>query len=251
MIHLVIPDQHAHPDHSNERFDWLGRLILDLKPDKVINIGDGGDFSSLSGYDKGKRSFVGRSYRRDLDSFLDGQNRIFEPIRRSKKRLPESFYFVGNHEQRIDKALDSSPELTGTLGIDDLDLKEWYDHVIPYEGGTPGVKEIDGIHYAHYFVSGVMGRSVSGEHPAYTLLSKQYASCTQGHTHVLDYAVRTAANGRKLHGLVCGVYQDYRSDWAGEVNDLWWSGVVIKREVTDGQYNAQFVSIAEMKKLYG
>ena len=39
-VHLVIPDPHAHPDHNNNRADWLGQLILDLKPDVVVNLGD-------------------------------------------------------------------------------------------------------------------------------------------------------------------------------------------------------------------
>ena len=31
-VHLVVPDSHAHPDYNNDRADWLGQLIADLKP---------------------------------------------------------------------------------------------------------------------------------------------------------------------------------------------------------------------------
>ena len=58
--HLVVPDPHAHPDFSNIRFDWLAQLIIDLKPDHVICLGDFGDLPSLCSYDKGTKGFEGR-----------------------------------------------------------------------------------------------------------------------------------------------------------------------------------------------
>ena len=64
-VHLVVPDIHAHPDHNNDRADWLGKLILDIKPDVVVNIGDMWDMPSMSSYDKGTKGFYGRSYRKD------------------------------------------------------------------------------------------------------------------------------------------------------------------------------------------
>jgi hypothetical protein len=47
LTHLIIPDAHAHPDYSNDRFTWLGKLIGDVRPDVVINIGDWFDLPSL------------------------------------------------------------------------------------------------------------------------------------------------------------------------------------------------------------
>lgn len=252
ITHLIIPDGHAHPDHNNRRFDWLGKLILDLRPDKVINLGDGADMPSLSSYDSAKsKGFHGRTYRRDIDAFLESQERLWGPIKKSKKRKPWSVYLEGNHEERIRRAILSNPELEGTYGIKDLDLPRHYDEFIPYVGNTPGVINVDGVLYAHYFVSGVMGRAISGEHTAYSLLTKEFVSCTQGHVHTFDYAVRTTGDGRKVHGLVAGVFQDYESDWAGEVNKMWSSGVAIKRNVDKGHYDLQWVSLQALKREYG
>ena len=249
--HLVIPDQHAHPNHDNRRADWLAKLIIDVKPDVVINIGDGADMPSLSSYDKGKRSFNGRTYRKDIDAHLDFQNRVWEPVRRRKRKLPRSIYCIGNHEQRIEKALDLSPELVGTMGMEDLQLERWYDEVVPYRGSTPGVTEVDGIAYAHYFVSGLLGRPISGEHPAYSILTKQFVSATCGHSHVFDLCIRTDVKGRKIMATHCGVYQDYEADWAGECNHIWSKGVLIKRNVEDGSYDPQWISIGSLEKEYG
>lgn len=249
--HLVLPDQHAHPDYTNERADWLGRFIKEVKPDVVINIGDAADMPSLSSYDRGKRSFYGRSYRKDIDSHLEFQDRLWGPMKRSKKKMPLRIIHEGNHEERIERALDLSPELSGTISFADLDFDNYYDIVIRYDGLNPGINTLDGISYAHYFVSGVKGLAVSGEHPGYSLITKEFVSCTQGHTHTLDFATRVSATGNRLCGLVCGVYQDYRSSWAGQANDLWWSGVILKKNVSAGSYDPQFISLDALRKEYG
>jgi len=249
--HLIVPDPHAHPDFHNDRADWLGALIKDIKPDVVINIGDAADVPSLSSYDKGTRAFMGRNYRADIDAHLDFQERMWGPVRRSKKKKPYSVVFEGNHEHRIKRALNLSPELEGAIGFNDLDFNQYYNDVIEYNGQTPGIHVVDGVHYAHYFVSGVMGRAIGGEHPAYSLLTKEFVSCTCGHVHTADYAIRTTVGGKKINGLVAGVYQDYWSDWAGEVNRLWWRGLVVKRNVEDGHYDPQFISMEALEKEYG
>lgn len=216
----------------------------------MINIGDSADMESLCSYDKGKRSFQGRSYAKDIEAHLEFQDRLFGPVRRRKKKLPRTVFLEGNHEHRIEKALDLSPELEGTIGLEDLDLDRYYDEVIRYKGSTPGIISIDGVSYAHYFVSGIMGRPLSGKHPAFSLVSVGGTSCTAGHSHLADWHVHSGVNGRKTMGCVVGVYQDYDAPWAGVVNDLWWRGVVLKENVSGGVYDPRFISLQSMKKEY-
>ncbi len=249
--HLVIPDPHAHPDYSNERFDWLAKLIIDVKPDVVVNLGDHFDMPSLSGYDKGTKGFEGRRFIKDIASGLEAHERMWEPVKRTKKRMPYRVVLEGNHEKRLKSAVNKTPELDGAISFSQFEFERWYDNIVEYQGQTPGIVTIDGVNYAHYFVSGVMGRPIGGEHPAYSLLTKEFTSCTCGHVHTADYSVRTTVDGRKIHGLVAGVYQDYHSDWAGEVNKLWWRGVVVKRGVHDGAYDPQFISLDQLRKEYG
>ena len=249
--HLVIPDPHAHPDFGNERFDWLAKLIIDIKPDVVINMGDHFDMPSLSGYDKGTKGFEGRRFVKDIASGIEAHERMWEPVKRTKKKLPYRVVLEGNHEQRLKRAVNSAPELDGAISFSQYQFDLWYDDVVEYDGGTPGVINIDGINYAHFFISGVMGRPISGEHPAYSLLSKQYVSCTAGHLHTTDYCVRHTAQGKTIHGLVAGVYQDYTSGWAGKANELWWRGVVVKRCVDAGTYDPEWISIDRLRQEYG
>lgn len=249
---LVIPDQHAHPDYSNRRADLAGKFMVDLKPDIVVNIGDAADMPSLSAYDKGKRSFIGRSYAADIAGHLNFQERLWHPYRHQKKRLPYSFFCEGNHEHRIERALDFSPELVGTLDFNDLETDYFYDETIKYDGATPGTVEIEGITFAHFLVSGVKGLPVSGEHPAHSLIAKRLKSAVVGHIHTTDYSVRTDATGRRVQAIVAGVFQDYEAPWAGsQVNMLWWPGLIVLRNVENGTFDPEWVSLAALEKTYG
>ena len=111
--YLIIGDQHAHPDHNNDRADWLGQFIKDRRPDVVVNIGDGWDLPSLSSFDKGKASFHGASYERDIDAGLDFQDRVWHPMKQSKKKMPHTVFLEGNHCHRISKVLEYEPHLAG------------------------------------------------------------------------------------------------------------------------------------------
>lgn len=248
--HLIISDPHATHGTSNRRAEWLGKLISDLKPDVVINIGDNADMPSLSDYDRGKKIFQGRSYRNDVDAHLDFNDRLWSTVKKQKRKLPRRVFCIGNHEHRIDRAIQKSPELDGAIGYHDLELDRYYDEVVEYNGNTPGTICIDGVFYGHFFVSGVMGRSVGGEHPAYSLLTKRFASHTCGHVHTADLCFRSLPTGKKILGCVVGCFQEHDADWAGEVNKLWWRGIVHKRNVEDGVYDPNFISLHTIKKEY-
>ena len=117
---LIIGDPHAHPDYDNKRFTSLGKFIAKEKPDAVVCIGDMADMPSLSSYDKGTKGFEGRRYYRDVNAVLDAQDKLFAPIRKAKKYKPKMYMCLGNHEDRITRAVNSSPELEGAIGLDDL-----------------------------------------------------------------------------------------------------------------------------------
>lgn len=248
--HLVIPDTHAHFQHHNKRAEWLGYLINDVKPDVVIHLGDSADMPSLSSYDRGTKGFQGRTYRADVDAHLDFNDRLWNIVRSAKRKLPFRVILEGNHEHRIKKAINIQPELEGAISFADLELDRYYDEVVEYNGRSPGVITVDGISYAHFFISGVMGKAIGGIHPAYSILQKGHGSSTAGDLHLLSYDVQTGIGGRRIQGMVAGCYQDYDADWAGEANRLWWRGVIVKRNVENGNYDPTFISIDAIKKEY-
>lgn len=252
--HLVIPDAHAKYGQNLRRFDWLGQIIVDELPDVIICIGDLADMESLSSYDRGTKGFEGRRYYKDLEAAHEAQRRIMAPIakynakRKYKKYNPRFVMTLGNHENRINRAINADQILDGTISVDDLKYKEfgWEVHDFLDE------VVIDGVTYSHYFVSGVMARPIGGEHPATMLLNKRHRSCTAGHLHLADWSQRTEAGGKHIMGLLCGCYLEDDEEYVPKsVNEMWWKGLVIKRNVKDGMYDPQFLSLNTIKRRFG
>lgn len=243
--HLIIPDSHAKPGVSNRRYQWLGQLIADIKPDVIVNIGDHADMESLSSYDRGTKGFEGRRYSKDIDAAV-AANELLEYYGSKGWRDARKIMTVGNHEDRITRATNAQPELDGTIGISDLGYEDYYDEVHPFKR----VAHVDGVNYCHYFTSGVMGRPIGGEHPAYTLVSKIHDSCTQGHNHLLDYCRRTNSKGKAVQGLTVGCYFEHQEAYAGPANKMYWRGIVVKRNVSGGNYDLQTISLEAIRREY-
>jgi hypothetical protein len=251
---LVVPDPHGHPNHSNERADWLGEYIKDTRPDVVVNMGDTFDMPSLSSFDKGKASFHSASYEKDIESGVDFLDRMWFPIRKAKRKKPYSVFLEGNHEHRLNRVMEQEPHLVGGkygISYKDYQLSSYHNEVIYYEGQTPGIFSFEGISFAHFLCSGLMGRPIGGEHHAASLLAKNHSSCVVAHSHTADLAFRSTTSGQRIMSVVAGVYQDYDSKWAGNLNKLWWRGLVHLRGVEAGQFDPQFVSLESLRREYG
>ena len=183
MKHLVIPDCQVKPGHSVEYLKWIGQYAAEKKPDVIVCIGDFADMPSLSSYDIGKKSFEGRTYKADVQATRHAMETLMKPIRDEQLRLiknkdrrwkPRMVLTLGNHEHRIDRAVEYDRKLEGLISTDDLKYKEFGWEVHPFLE----VVTIDGIAYSHYFTSGVLGRPVTS---AQMLLTKKHMSCFAGH----------------------------------------------------------------------
>jgi hypothetical protein len=213
-------------------------------------MGDFADMPSLCSYDEGTRGAEGRRYVDDVKACVDAQERIFRPFKRNKRKKPKFWMLKGNHEYRIDRATSLDPKMYGALSYSDLQFDYFGWETIDYDGASPGILDLDGIAYAHYHISGQMAKPISGVRPAYTMIQKYGHSMTAGHSHLFDYYVRLNSIDKAM-GLVCGVFQDYRAPFAGTANDMWWRGMVHKRNVKDGLYDLECVSLAALKQQFG
>lgn len=255
---LVIPDAHAHPDLDNDRFEWLGKFILDKKPDIVLCLGDFYDMPSLSSYDKGTKGFEGRRYKADLGSGIDAQQRLWSAVEKYNKNraknkkaqyTPERVMAVGNHEERVDRVVNISPELEGTIGEEDYQFAKYWDKIIPFK--TTGI--VEGFAVSHYFPAGLLGRPIGGENPADAHLKKLSMSCIAGHSHLLDIKSRTKADGTKMMGLIggCYVHQSMVENWNKNTYQLWWNGVTYLTEVEEGYAEGvEFITQDKLRRDY-
>lgn len=252
---VVFTCSHADPEISNERFDWLCELLYDIKPDYVVDLGDGADMKSLNSYDtKYPQAIASQNYERDINSYNDSQERLRHKFKKMKRKRPAFFGAEGNHEYRIKKAIAHDPRLEGSkygISFKHLQTDTWFDEYYEYENSAPYIFVKDGVSYTHYLATGNYGTAMSGEHHAFSLLKKRHSSITVGHSHRRNIYFKDDAYPNKSIGLVAGCFKGGAEHWAGQANGDWWKGVVIKRNISNGHYDPEFVSLNRLKAIYG
>src|SRR5690606_24315512 len=112
----------------------VGNYAAAKKPDAIIQIGDFADMCSLSSYDRGKKAFEGRRYKKDIEASHEAMMKLMTPIARewSEDWHPAMHLTLGNHENRINRATEDSPELDGVIGVADLEYEAWGWKVHPF-----------------------------------------------------------------------------------------------------------------------
>lgn len=249
-VHVIVPDSHAHPDYSNSRFRLAGQFIADIRPDVVINLGDWYDMPSLSSYDKGTKSFEGRRLRNDLAAGTAALDMFMSPIRARKKKLPRFIALQGNHEYRLNKAIEYNAALLDGVKTD-FSFPDYGFEWVPYNGATPGVINVDGILYSHYITRGGTDRALSSIHQAASLLSQSMVSVVVGHKHTLDFSRKVRMDGIPIQSICAGWWGDFSPSFAGNGVDHWWSGITVLYNVENGQFDPEFVSMKRLKEVYG
>lgn len=250
---LVIPDVQAKPDVPLQHLEWVGQLIADKQPDVIVQIGDFADMPSLSSYEVGKKSFEGRRYNLDVQAVIDAQNLLLEPLfdlqdkqRRNKQKIydPRLVMTLGNHDNRINRAVDSDARLDGTIGINDLCYEEFGWEVYPFLN----VVSINGVCFSHYFTSGVAGRPVTSPN---ALITKQHVSCVMGHVQRDGIASQYTAEGKRITGIFAGACYLHEEDYLGPQGNVHWRGVWMLNDVKDGEFEPMQLSLNYLQRKYG
>ncbi len=252
---VVFTCAHADPSVPNDRFDWLSDFIYDVRPDYVVDLGDGADLKSLNSYDtRYPKAIVAQNYESDIQCYNDAQERLRRKFRVMKKKRPAFFGLEGNHENRIKKAIANDPRLEGSkygISFSHLQTDVWFDEYHEYNNSAPAIADYDGISYAHYIASGNYGTAMSGLHHAYGIIQKRHNSTTVGHSHKRSMFFKDDAHPHPTIGLVAGCFKGAKEGWAGQANLEWWKGVIVKRNIRDGYYEPEFVSLERLRDVYG
>lgn len=246
--HIIVPDAQVKPGVCLKYLEAIGNYIALKKPDAIICIGDFADMPSLGIFDIGKKAFEGRRYKKDIESAKAGMEALMTPIHaamaKDKSWKPELHLTLGNHEERILRAINSDPKMDGTISIDDLEYEKhgWkvHDFLVPVE--------VDGIAYSHYFTSGAMGRPVSS---ASALVKKKHQSCVMGHAQNWEMHREVKGNGDAIMGLFVGACYEHDEDYLGPQGNNYGRQIWVLHEVDgNGGYLPKPVSLNHLKRNY-
>jgi len=156
---------------------------------------------------------------------------------------PRMVLTLGNHENRINRAVANSPILDGVISVKDLDYeRDWevHDFLHPVF--------IGGVGFCHYFPVGAMGRAASS---ATVLVNKLHQSCIAGHQQGKQVAYGKRADGTAICGIIAGSYYLHDEDYMDVISNKHWRGLVVLNEVKDGAFDEMFLSISYLEKKYG
>ena len=253
MKHLVIPDCQVKPGQSVKYLENIGKYIAEKQPEVVVCIGDFADMPSLSSYDIGKKAFEGRTYKADVRAVHKGMEALLKPVwklqerqRKAKKRAynPRMILTLGNHEDRIDRAINNDRKLEDLISIKDLNYEQYGWEVYDFLD----VVVVNGIAYSHYFASGVMGRPVTS---ANSLLTRKHMSCFAGHQQGRQIAYARRADGREITAIIAGSCYEHNEDYLNHQGNQHWRGFYMLHEVDDGAFDEMEVSLNYVNSKYG
>jgi hypothetical protein len=177
---------------------------------------------------------------------------LLEPIetynaaKRKKKEAqykPRKVMLYGNHENRIERAVNLQANLEGVLSLGDLDYSGWGWETHPFLE----VVVIDGVAYSHYFTTGIMGRPCTS---ANQQLTKKHMSCVAGHQQGKQIATAHTADGRQITSIIAGSCYEHNEDYLGPQGNKHWRGIIMLHEVVDGSFDEMFVSLSYLNQRY-
>ncbi len=250
---LVIPDCQVKEGVPLEHLTWAGKAIVDYKPDVVVNLGDFADMPSLSSHDiKGSKYFEGLRYKKDIEAAKEAMKLLLAPLREAQKAQKDSKHKVykprmvltlGNHENRIDRAVNNNPTLEGLISTKDLEYeKDW--EVYPFLRPV----FIGGVGFNHFWPVGAMGRPAG---TASAIINKLHMSCVAGHQQGKQVAYGKRADGKPICAIIAGSYYLHDESYMDQLSNRHWRGLLVMNEVNDGHFDELFLSIEYLQRKYG
>lgn len=248
---MFIPDTQQKAGVPNQYLKWMGEYAVDKKPDVIVHIGDHYDMPSLSSYDKGKRCYEGRSYKQDIDAGNHAMDLFMQPMidynkrqaeTKHKQYKPRLVFCLGNHENRIERAIELDRMLENTIGYHDFNLKAhgWEVH------DFLEIVNINGVRFSHYFYRPLSGTPYSGM--AETRLKNIGYSFVMGHQQIKVMGQIDLADGGVLRALVCGSCYLHDESYKGPQGNRHWRGFFILHEVKNGNYDLMEISLDFLRR---
>jgi hypothetical protein len=234
---LFIPDTQVQPNHDTSHLQALGNYVVEHQPDIIVHAGDHWDMASLSSYDKGKLAAEGARYQDDIDAGIEALERFDGPINvynnqrsgwKKRKYLPEKHFLCGNHEERIERHVQTYPYLKGKLSYGDFKLRSssWKFHPFLFP------VHIHGIYFSHYWTNPDSVTGMPFGCSTDTQLTKLGFSFVQGHRQGLYTASpRFLPNGKVIRGLIAGSFYQADFHYRGNQGVNHWRGAIQLNEV--------------------
>lgn len=254
---LVVGDCHVDETQSLERFNWLGKLIVDERPDHIVYMGDFLTLNCLSAWDLNKRAKMeGRRYAVEVGVGRFALGMAEAPMRKLQIRQranheklykPELVFIEGNHEDRLTRYLEKDPTFAGHISIEkDLSLFARGYKFIPYRE----YHYINNIAFTHIPFNKI--REISGANITMKASQCIVDSVVFGHTHEQHLAHIHRQGMPHLQDIYnCGCFISKKEDYVHGRVTQYWRGVSFLHTEDPGRFDVETVSYSALRRRYG
>lgn len=249
--YLVIPDTQVKDGVPTDHLAALGNYAAERRPDVIVHLGDHWDMPSLSAWDSIAKKVAEKHYylksgtsRGDVEAGNDALAAFMAPILRKRSYAPKLHLLRGNHENRIMRRIEESPELGEAISDKHLKSPGWTVHpfLVPVN--------LDGILFSHYFCVDANGRvlnSKRGQASAKTQVKNVGQTCIAGHKQGLDTAIWESPGGRK-RGIIAGSFYQHDEDYLSPQGQAHWRGALYLHEVHNGDFDLMELSLDYLRR---
>jgi len=251
--HMFIPDTQIKPGVPTDHLLWAARYAATKLPETIVIAGDWYDMHSLSSYDRGKLSGEGARYEDDIEAGAEGL-RLFE--HELAKYAPRSYkprkvVTLGNHENRIVRAIEEDPRMEGKVSLNDLAFKEYGWQVRAFLKPV----EIDSIVYSHYFPLNANGRVSNGRNGCPSALAqvrRVMKSCVAGHRQGFDYSLLHTPFAT-YRGVIVGSFYQHQENYLTACGENYWMGILIFNDVNvkTGEFSMMEIDMNFLRRRFG
>lgn len=246
---LVIPDAHVGPDQDLSRFAKAGQLMAERRPDRVITLGDWVTLESLSNWDLNKSGVMeGRRYKEDVEAGKEALRLLLEPSKKIAGYTPEVVFIKGNHSNRLDRYLDTRPELKQHLDlVQDLGLYELgVTQVVEYRD----CYEFDGTLFTHV-PQNAANQPVAGKYAVHRAAEQTSKSVVFAHSHrreSVNYFRHGADNITQVSMM--GAFFSHVDAYAYGGLNAYWRGLAILTHWAPGRYDVEEIALERLLQMY-
>jgi predicted phosphodiesterase len=239
---IILPDVHL-TESLPEDYLPVRKFIQSFKPDKVVILGDFMDVASLSAWDRDKKRLMeGRRFKKEVDTC---NNELDYLQRCAKDKKQGVIYLEGNHEDRVNRYLDSNPEMEGLIELPNvLRLKErgiqWY----PYTKQSQKTLKLGEM----YFIHGLY----TNQYSAAKHLQKLGCNVTYGHQHGTQTYMQNMAMQKPHIAYALGTLGDKAPDYLRGKPGNWINQfAVFFWDTKTGQFNMYPVNVIKQSFVWG
>ena len=245
---IAIGDTHDQPDMDKERFKWIARYCGEVRPNRIVHIGDFASWDSVSAHEMpGSVGHAERPrFKTDLDSCQEAMSVFLREIRGLD--IPMELT-AGNHEDRISRFENKSPETYGSMYFQFEEICAQYRWRLHNYGQW---LFIDGVGFTHV-PKNIMGRPYGGQQSENAIANHATHSIVFGHTHRATFRkAPKIGNNNSIEVLNLGsaMPEGYVAKYAGTATSGWSYGIYDLSLKAGHIVSHRFINMAELKEKY-